>query len=203
MSFSTTTPPTPAELEAAKQLNVFDAKGNEVPLASLFEHGEDGKAIVIFIRHFFCGFCQDYISYLTTHISASALSTSNVKLSIVGCGDWKLAGPYKETLGTPFEVYADLSKKSYEALGMTLRSLEAGKEKPEYQKSGFMSNVMGSIMSAFKMKTVASSGDMKQLGGEFVFRQGQPVYTHRMENTRGHAPLNEVLAAAGLPAQRA
>ena len=38
----------------------------------------------------------------------------------------------------------------------------------------------------------------KQLGGEFVFDGMTPVYTHRMENTRGHAPLAEMLNAAGI-----
>lgn len=45
----------------------------------------------------------------------------------------------------------------------------------------------------------------KQVGGEFVFapsasdpKQLEPIYVHRMENTRGHAPLRLVMQAAGL-----
>ncbi|BGP16069.1 hypothetical protein JCM10213v2_004063 [Rhodosporidiobolus nylandii] len=192
-TFSPTTPPTAKELETARQLSVFTSKGDEVPLSSLFEAEKGGKCIVIFIR------CQDYVSYLTFKIPASTLNAHNVKLSIVGCGDWKLAGPYRETLNTPFEVYADPTKKAYEVLGMTLRTLDMGKKAPEYMRGGVLGNVFGSIMSAFKMRTTASPGDIKQLGGEFVFQDGQPIYTHRMENTRGHAPLAELLAAAGLP----
>lgn len=43
------------------------------------------------------------------------------------------------------------------------------------------------------------------LGGEFVLRKnedgsGIPIvsYTHRMENTRGHGKVEELLAAAGI-----
>lgn len=77
--------------------------------------------------------------------------------------------------------------------------------------------------SVFRMggKAITSNaGDIKQLGGEFVFYRGEPIYTHRMEvrprslfsfppflvnslqlaqNTRGHAPLEELFKAAGIP----
>ncbi|GAA6021452.1 hypothetical protein JCM10207_004740 [Rhodosporidiobolus poonsookiae] len=195
MTFSPTTPPTAQELATAVDLPVFDREGNEVKLGQLLQN-DKGKAVVIFIR-------QDYISYLTMHLPPALLASSSTKLSVVGCGDWKLAGPYKDNLDTPFEVYADPSKKTYEALGMTLRTLDMGSEKPAYVRQGMFWNALGSIVTAFKMKRVTTpAGDIKQLGGEFVFGPGmEPVYTHRMENTRGHAPLEALLQAIGVPSQ--
>lgn len=46
-----------------------------------------------------------------------------------------------------------------------------------------------------------STGDLKALGGEFVFDGPEAVtWAHRMENTRGHATVAEIAAAAGVPA---
>ncbi|CEQ42430.1 SPOSA6832_04244 [Sporobolomyces salmonicolor] len=155
---------------------------------------------------------QDYISYLSSKLSPATLEQQNAKLSIIGCGDWELIQPYKELLGVPWEFYADPGKKSYEALGMTLRTLDMGKEAPEYMKKGMLGNIFSSILlrlpkdtrkqGAFKMGGIGrrNAGDIKQLGGEFVFDSNNvAVYTHRMENTRGHAPLAELFSAIGLP----
>ncbi|GAA6059253.1 hypothetical protein JCM10212_006646 [Sporobolomyces blumeae] len=144
---------------------------------------------------------KDFISYLTSKISQEDLAQHRLKLSVIGCGDWELIKPYVQNLGSPFDFYADPTKKTYEALGMTLRTLDMGSKNPEYQKTGVLGNIFASITRAFKIGGIfgKNSGDIKQLGGEFVFENGQPIYTHRMENTRGHAPLAELFQAAGLP----
>ncbi|GAA5966082.1 hypothetical protein JCM21900_006439 [Sporobolomyces salmonicolor] len=202
-SFSATTPPSPEQLAEAAQLTVFDSEGTTVPLGTIVSPGNKaGHSVVLFIRHFHCGLCQDYISYLSSKLSPAALEQQNVKLSVIGCGDWELIQPYKELLGVPWEFYADPGKKSYEALGMTLRTLDMGKEAPEYMKKGMLGNIFSSILGAFKMGGIGrrNAGDIKQLGGEFVFDSNNvAVYTHRMENTRGHAPLAELFSAIGLP----
>lgn len=59
MTFSKNALPTGAELEAAKQVPVYDAGGQQVLLGSLFEPDQlGGTAVVIFIRHFLCGLCE-------------------------------------------------------------------------------------------------------------------------------------------------
>lgn len=144
---------------------------------------------------------QDYVSFLSHKLSPSSLAAANVKISIVGCGDHKFVDKYRQQLNCPFEIYADPSKKAYEALGMTHRTLDAGSKTPEYVRGGMVSNVVGSIavrslsffasswcsanpayivQSAFKMGRFTSAGDIKQLGGEFVFERGQVVWCHRM-----------------------
>ncbi|KAI0289318.1 hypothetical protein B0F90DRAFT_858555 [Multifurca ochricompacta] len=46
-------------------------------------------------------------------------------------------------------------------------------------------------------------GDATQLGGEFVLGPGMScTYAHRMQTTTGHAPILDVLAAAGVRAVR-
>lgn len=71
------------------------------------------------------------------------------------------------------------------------------------------------------MGRFTSAGDIKQLGGEFVFERGQVVWCHRMavrrvyllsagssltpsrvvQNTRDHAPFSELAQAMGVDAQ--
>ncbi|BGO94082.1 hypothetical protein NBRC10512_003715 [Rhodotorula toruloides] len=187
MSGPSQTLPTADEVSAASSVTILDSSGNELPLSTLFQNEKGGKA--------------DYVSFLSHKLAPSSLAASNIKLSIVGCGDHKFIENYRKQLDCPFEIYADPSKKAYEALGMTHRTLDLGDKAPEYAKGGMVSNVVGSIASAFKMGRFTSAGDIKQLGGEFVFERGQVVWCHRMANTRDHAPFSELSQAMGINAQ--
>lgn len=59
-----------------------------------------------------CGLCQDFVAYLGSRVTPEQLAQSDVKLVIIGCGDWKVVKAYRELLETPFPVYADASMKS-------------------------------------------------------------------------------------------
>ncbi|KAM0752035.1 hypothetical protein T439DRAFT_287409 [Meredithblackwellia eburnea MCA 4105] len=196
--YDTTTPPSSEALEKAGALNVYDEDGKEVALGSLFK---DQKTIAIWIRHFRCGLCQEFIGFLDSRLKSEDLEKAGVKLVIIGCGEWEYIKPYRDLLQTPFPIYADPTKQTYIALGMTMRTLDAGKETPEYVKTTALGNVMMSIgQKALKMgRILGNPGDIKQLGGEFVLGPGNTCsYVRRMENTRGHSPLAELLAAAGV-----
>ncbi|GAA5989647.1 hypothetical protein JCM10908_000571 [Rhodotorula pacifica] len=200
-AFSKNALPTAQELDAARQVPVYDSKGTQVLLGSLFEPDQiGGTAVVVFIRHFLCGLCQDYLSLLASKLPPSLLAEHKVRLSVVGCGDYKMIDAYRDHLSCPFPIYSDESKKAYEVLGMTKRTYDLGAATPEYQKKGMGSTVWTSIGSFFKMGKLANPGDSKQIGGEFAFSSsGQPTWCHRMENTRDHAPLRDLAQAAGLP----
>ncbi|KAK4051180.1 hypothetical protein OIV83_003002 [Microbotryomycetes sp. JL201] len=197
MTFDATKPPTEQEVATAFALDVIDEAGNPVQLGSLVSTNDDKtqRVIVLFIRHFYCGLCMNFLSFLKSRVSPQDLADANVKLIVIGNGDWSMIKGYREMLELPYPVYADAEKKTYNALGMTKRTLDAGKfdKPPEYIVRGMFSNVVGSIKSAFRI------GKLKQIGGEFVFGpRNQVLYAHRMENTRGHAPLAEIMAAAGV-----
>ncbi|KAI0277970.1 hypothetical protein BC826DRAFT_1086035, partial [Russula brevipes] len=50
---------------------------------------------------------------------------------------------------------------------------------------------------------MGAGGDASQLGGEFVLGPGLScTYVHRMQTTAGHAPIVDVLAAAGVRSTR-
>ncbi|GAA5878456.1 hypothetical protein JCM16303_002088 [Sporobolomyces ruberrimus] len=188
----TTALPTADQLEQAGNVSVFTESGDEVPLGSLIDNGKGGKAVVIF--------CQDFISYLGAKVTPEVLEEHRVKLSIVGFGDWRLIKPYRETLKIPFPIYSDPSKETYTALGMTTRTLDIGEVRPEYQQGGTLGVVLSSIWRTFQIGSIGmNSGELRLLGGDFIFEDGQPIYTHRMKNTRDHSPVSKLLEAAGLP----
>jgi len=57
------------------------------------------------------------------------------------------------------------------------------------------------VVRAFKvgMPVWEKGGDIDQLGGEFVFGPGLTcTYAHRMQTTKGHAPIHDILEAAGI-----
>lgn len=103
---------------------------------------------------------------------------------------------YVEATGCPFPVYADPSRKLYDLLGMS-RTLNLG-PKPEYIRKSMLSGMASSILQGLKMGTSAvKGGDIKQVGGEFMFENGEVVWCHRMRNTRDHAEIPELTRVIG------
>lgn len=74
----------------------------------------------------------------------------------------------------PFPLYTDPSCALYHTLGMTLRTTDAGpdSERGDYIRHGATSGIAMVMKNAFKMPLHKNVGDIKQLGGEFVFGPG-------------------------------
>lgn len=70
--------PSPDSLSTAGDIPIFDAEGNSIPFRSLYEvkmseEGIPGVAgdvltMIVFIRHFYCSFCQAYLHPKTINI---------------------------------------------------------------------------------------------------------------------------------------
>lgn len=67
-------PPTYAQLAHAASLPLIASSGLRVPFGSLFTNI---RTIVIFIRHFWCPLCQDYIDALVNLVTPEMLSPSS------------------------------------------------------------------------------------------------------------------------------
>lgn len=115
--FNPTALPTPDQLTKASPLPVQDQHGTKHTFSSLISPA-GSKTIVLFIRHFGCGLCQDMVSFISHKLPPATLADHAVKLIIVGNGSPGLIGPYKELLDCPFEIYTDPGKVVYSALGM-------------------------------------------------------------------------------------
>ncbi|KAF2644116.1 hypothetical protein P280DRAFT_466800 [Massarina eburnea CBS 473.64] len=193
--------PTPKDLKRCEDLLVLDAKGQSRPFKELYTNidGEAPRQLLIFIRHFFCGNCQEYLRELSASITPDSLFALDEPtfITVIGCGRPDLINMYTEATNCPFPIYADPTGKLYEYLGMT-RTLDLGK-KPSYIQSNLLVTSLQSIAQALKTGTNAlKGGDFKQVGGEFLFEGGECVWVHRMRHTRDHTEIKEMREKLGL-----
>ncbi|CAI6332867.1 unnamed protein product [Periconia digitata] len=209
--------PTTADLTAADKLLVLDAKGQSRPFGEIYrgtnhadDHSQHGsqmtiapRQLVIFIRHFFCGNCQEYLREISSSVTPEellALETPTF-ITVIGCGRPDLIEMYAETTNCPFPIYADPTGKLYDVLGMT-RTLDLGK-KPKYIQSNILVTSMQSVVQALKTGSNAlKGGSFKQVGGEFLFEDGECVWVHRMRNTRDHTEMEQLRIKLGLVGEK-
>lgn len=192
--------PTDRDFERVKDLLVLDSKGQSRPFKELYSaQGVAPRQLIIFIRHFFCGNCQEYLRTLSSSITPEELLRlpTPTFITVIGCGQPELIEQYAEISNCPFPIYADPTRKLYDYLYMT-RTWDLGK-KPQYFQSNVLATSIQSIAQALKTGSKAlKGGDFKQVGGEFMFEDGKCVWVHRMRNTRDHAEVSEVRRVLGL-----
>ncbi|KAI9463190.1 AhpC/TSA antioxidant enzyme-domain-containing protein [Lactarius psammicola] len=197
------------QLAHAARMQVVRENGVRVQFGELWR---TQRTVVIFIRHFWCPLCQDYLTSLMRDADHAALSRSGVRLIVIGCGSYGLIRSYRQIFRLPYELYVDASpgQALYRALGMGHVPSGATKARPATEGSSTGSYVRHGVMSGLAMIVAHAlrvgmpvwerGGDAAQLGGEFVLGPGLScTYAHRMQSTSGHAPIVDVLAAAGLP----
>ncbi|KAI0748487.1 AhpC/TSA antioxidant enzyme-domain-containing protein [Daedaleopsis nitida] len=190
--------PTPDVVANAAALNVFDASGKEVSFGSLIR---DQKTIVVFIRHFFCGTCQQYAMQLAS-VRKDALEQAGAHLVLIGCGDWKMITNYCETTGFKGPLYADPSRALYTTFGLVenLDRTPADQEKRSYLGRSLFGNVTRSIWGGLKNpQFIGKQGNISQLGGDFVFGPGETcTYASRMKHTEDHVEVDDLMKEAGV-----
>ena len=105
---------------------------------------------------------------------------------------------YKSETKCRFDLYAEPTRKIYDTLGMT-RTLDLGQKKPDYFQSGLFSAITQSILQGIRAGTGAlKGGDIKQVGGEFLFENERLLWSHRMKNTQDHTEVPEIRQIIGL-----
>ncbi|KZW02974.1 hypothetical protein EXIGLDRAFT_600960 [Exidia glandulosa HHB12029] len=190
-------PLTTTELETACALPVLDAQGNSVPFGSLFENT---RAVVVFIRHFWCGSCQDYVCQLAT-VPRAALENAGVKLVVIGCGESSMIKDYQElTQLTNGEIYADPSRRLYDVLGTT-SNRKMPSERPSYVQHGLFLNLVRSFWRGYitHFASIGKQGNDSQLGADLVVGPGQTCsFIWRMRNTQDHVAVLELMKHAGV-----
>jgi hypothetical protein len=120
---------------------------------------------------------------------------------VIGCGRPELIPMYTEATGCPFPIYAEPTRKIYDYLGMT-RTYDLG-SKPAYMQTNVLINSVQSIFQGISTgRKALKGGDFKQVGGEFLFENGECTWVHRMKTTRGHAEVSDVRHLLGLDDRR-
>jgi hypothetical protein len=182
--------PTQEVLKSVEDMTVLDKDGKIIPFKNLYSGPNvTRRVLVIFIRHFFCGVrsffslqsvhlltceqnCQEYLRTLTDSITSDellALPTPTF-IAIVGHGSPSLIPMYASETHCPFPIYADPTKRLYNALGM-LRTLNLG-TRPEYQRRGTVKGMWESVRQGIlnlKGGKALHGLDWHQVGGEFLF----------------------------------
>ncbi|KAL8744194.1 MAG: hypothetical protein Q9190_003541 [Brigantiaea leucoxantha] len=206
-------PPSRSDLEKVADLPVLDPEGNPHTFKSLYASNPAIKqTLVIFIRHFFCGNCQEYLRSLSTSVTPSTLSSLDTptQIVIVGCGQPDLIPMYIKETECAYPVYADPTKALYQKLGM-IRTLSLGGKHPEYMQYSLPSAMIRAVYQSLKSgRNMIRGGDYWQVGGEFLFEEKgerekvrhEVTWCHRMKNTRDHAEIPEVRIMLGLEGAR-
>ncbi|RYP92969.1 hypothetical protein DL770_000843 [Monosporascus sp. CRB-9-2] len=160
-------------LREIESYTVLDAYGRSHPFKSLYAgRNVARRVLIIFVRHFFCGNCQEYLRTLSASITPEALLQLPVStfIAVIGCGSPKLIDSYHKETGCPFPIYADPTRRLYNKLGM-VRTLSLG-SRPAYMNKSLASSVVSSVVQGLKqVKTglATKMGDQRQVGGEFLF----------------------------------
>ncbi|OTB06980.1 hypothetical protein M426DRAFT_318344 [Hypoxylon sp. CI-4A] len=186
--------PTIETLRKIETYTVLDSDGKSHTFKSLYAgHNSARRVLIIFIRHFFCGNCQEYLRTLSASVTPDALLQLPVStfIAVIGCGSPELINTYIQETGCPFPVYADPTRRLYSELGM-VRTLALG-TRPAYLQGKSLAHtvVTGVVQGLKQVKSglVMKMGDQKQVGGEFLFEPATlaidtPVSTPRSEENK-------------------
>ncbi|XP_013907125.1 PREDICTED: thioredoxin-like protein AAED1 [Thamnophis sirtalis] len=161
----------PAELPLAAECLVEDAVGNRIPFGTLYK---EQKTIVIFLRHFLCYICKEYVEDLGK-IPKKFLQDANVRLVIIGQSAHHHIRPFCNLTGYPHEIYVDPRREIYKILGMKRGESSSSAVHSPHVKSSLLS---GSIKSMWRAMTSAAfdfQGDPAQQGGTFILGPGKVI----------------------------
>jgi hypothetical protein len=94
-----------------------EEKDSDGALRAPSTSGPPPRAVVFFIRSFWCGLCQDYTLASIARLDPQVLKKHNVSVAVIGPGHWKILKPYRELFKCPFPFYTDPTRKLYRAMG--------------------------------------------------------------------------------------
>ncbi|ROW08142.1 hypothetical protein VPNG_06922 [Cytospora leucostoma] len=165
--------PSPETIRRIEDYIVLDRHGKTHTFKSLYTGRHVARRVlIIFVRHFFCGSCQEYLRTLSESITPESLLQLPIPtfIAVVGCGDPALIEMYQSVTGSPFPVYADPKGRLYKELGM-VKTLALG-SRPAYARKSLVRSSLES--AALNLKHIKSGlafrgGDQRQIGGEFLF----------------------------------
>ncbi|KAH8171415.1 ahpC/TSA antioxidant enzyme domain-containing protein [Sarocladium implicatum] len=199
--------PSPDLLKKTENYIVLDKDGKTHTFKSLYTGPNvPRRVLVVFVRHFFCGNCQEYLRTLAESITTESLLRLPVStfITIVGCGDPRLIDMYSKETNCPFPIYTDPKGQLFSALGM-VKTLSPG-EKPAYMRKGMLGGALSSIGQGLRQISnglALKAGDHRQVGGEFLFEPydlATPITTPQDEQKNNPSNTNTLdtgLAGAG------
>ncbi|MBN3297791.1 peroxiredoxin-like 2C [Amia ocellicauda] len=175
---------------------VYNEHGNRIPFRGLYQ---DKKAIVIFVRHFLCYTCKEYVEDLAK-IPKSFLTEADVRLIVIGQSSHRHIEAFCSLTRYPHEIYVDPEKHIYKKLGMKREEtfMQSGAQSP-HVKSSMLSGSVKSMWRAITSPVFDFQGDPQQQGGSFILGPGSEVhFAHFDMNRLDQMPINWLLQLAGV-----
>ena len=218
--FAPNEPPSQNSLRRLANYPLYDSSGDIVPLSAIFSPTclKKTRVLLVFIRTFFCGNCQQYLLKLGELLPPSALPANTV-IAVIGCGAPSLIQSYLEITFCPYPIYTDPGAQLYQKLDM-VRTLKMGDVAPDYIHTGLFISGLKSIVQGLKRLPsgdMRQAGSMNQNGGEFLFvrREGsvgwggeywaddwKVTWCHRMRNTRDHTEVPRLRQVLGIDKEK-
>ncbi|XP_015268158.1 PREDICTED: thioredoxin-like protein AAED1 isoform X1 [Gekko japonicus] len=185
----------PVELRSASSRLVVDAAGKRIPFGALYEQQ---KTIVVFVRHFLCYACKEYVEDLGK-IPKEFLQDANVRLVVVGQSSHHHIKPFCNLTGYPYEMFVDPEREIYRILGMKRGEASSTSVQSPHVKSSLLSGSIKSMWRAMASPAFDFQGDPAQQGGTLILGPGDEIhFMHLDKNRLAHAPINAVLQLAGV-----
>ncbi|XP_060092394.1 peroxiredoxin-like 2C isoform X1 [Heteronotia binoei] len=185
----------PVELRDASSLLVVDAAGKRIPFGALYEQQ---KTIAVFLRHFLCYVCKEYVEDLGK-IPKEFLQDANVRLVVIGQSSHHHIKPFCNLTGYPYEMFVDPEREIYRTLGMKRGEASITSAQSPHVKSNLLSGSIKSMWRAMASPAFDFQGDPAQQGGTLILGPGNKIhFVHLDRNRLGHAPINTVLQLAGV-----
>ncbi|XP_075266940.1 peroxiredoxin-like 2C [Opisthocomus hoazin] len=185
----------PGELREAARCLVVDAEGRSVPFEALY--GEQ-RAIVVFVRHFLCYTCKEYVEDLA-RVPKAFLQEANVRLIVIGQASYHHIKPFCRLTGYTHEMYVDPQREIYKTLGMKRGEANNVSVRSPHVKSNTLLGSMKSMWRAMTGPAFDFQGDPGQQGGALILGPGNKVhFLHLDKNRLDHVPINTVLQLAGV-----
>lgn len=189
-------------LNKVYDIPIYDAQGSSRSFGTLFdpEYATHERQLIIFVRHFFCPACQAYVKAVSEGISMQEYFGIPIPTAIyiISCGQPDLIRHYKSFTGCPYPIFTDPTRRTFKLMGMNT-SLDIGKERPEYMKDlsimasskGLVKTLKKSLQDSngLRKRDLFRGGHMMQVGGEFLFEDGEVIWCNRMKNYRSHAEV--------------
>ncbi|EGD93183.1 hypothetical protein TESG_00735 [Trichophyton tonsurans CBS 112818] len=205
-------------IQRSRSVSMYNGAGEATAFGDLLDElrtPTTNKIMAIFIRHFFCGHCQEYVRALSAAFPNPNQDLPNgCKMVIIGCGAHTLIDQYRAATRCPFAIYSDQTAELFHIFAMK-RNLLVGKDAPSFSERSDVSLTLSGIKQGLKRLfkgDAFKAGSPRQNGGEllFEFEREPPLKTsgilairvtwcHIMETTRDHAPINVIKRVLGIP----
>nr|XP_020827325.1 dual specificity protein phosphatase CDC14B isoform X5 [Phascolarctos cinereus] len=179
--------------EDVAELPVLDASGKRIPFGALFR---ERRAIVVFVRHFLCYICKEYVEDLAK-IPKNFLQAANITLIVIGQSSFQHIEPFCKLTGYSHEIYVDTERKIYRKLGMKKGEGIATSVRSPHVKSNLLSGSIQSLWRAVTGPVFDFQGDPAQQGGTLILGPGNNIhFIHLDKNRLDHKPINSILQLA-------